>query len=311
MRRTVKTMGGTALLTVTLITTLGAQTQEGVPGVANPPWYAQEPAHLHQPDDSLSLDSVAFPIGPTFSRSLYHGFECTEFLFEGATARIVRPQRIAAGRPWLWRARFWGHAPQTEIALLHRGFHVVYCDVAELYGNDEAIGRWERFYAMLVEAGLCRKPALQGLSRGGIYVYRWAAAHPDRVACVYADAPVLDVRSWPGGKGKSPGNPEEWERLKQHFGLRSEAEALAFAGSPIDLIDSIVLGNFPMLHVCGDADKVVPIEENTDRFAPLIRAAGGEITVIRKAGVGHHPHSLEDPAPIVDFILAAVRRVCR
>lgn len=32
-------------------------------------------------------------------------------------------------------------------------------------------------------------------------------------------------------------------------------------------------------------------------------AAGGEIELIRKRGIGHHPHSLKNPEPIVDFIL--------
>ena len=60
-----------------------------------------------------------------------------------------------------------------------------------------------------------------------------------------------------------------------------------------------------MLHVCGDADETVPVDENTEPFEKIIRTLGGDITVIHKAGVGHHPHSLADPRPIVDFILRA------
>jgi lysophospholipase L1-like esterase len=60
-----------------------------------------------------------------------------------------------------------------------------------------------------------------------------------------------------------------------------------------------------MLHVCGTADETVPIEENTDLFEQKIIASGGNITVIRKPGVGHNPHSLPNPQPIVDFILRA------
>jgi len=138
-----------------------------------------------------------------------------------------------------------------------------------------------------------------------VYIYRWAAAHPDRVACVYADAPVLDLRSWPGGKGKSHGNPGEWERFKADFGLKTETEALAFRGNPLDLAAQIARGGYPMLHVCGDADDVVPVEENTDLFEKEILAHGGTITVIHKPGVGHHPHSLANPEPIVNFILRA------
>ncbi|MFM7138504.1 MAG: hypothetical protein ACKO1M_15790 [Planctomycetota bacterium] len=33
------------------------------------------------------------------------------------------------------------------------------------------------------------------------------------------------------------------------------------------------------------------------------RELGGTIEVIHKPGVGHHPHGLDDPSPVVDFIL--------
>jgi lysophospholipase L1-like esterase/pimeloyl-ACP methyl ester carboxylesterase len=246
--------------------------------------------------------------GITAHRSNYYGFECFDFAFDGRDAKIVCPNKAAHGLPWLWRARFWGHEPQTEIALLERGFHVVYCDVSELLGNDEAIGRWNRFYDMLVSAGLAKKPALEAFSRGGVYAYRWAAVNPGHVACVYADAPVLDLKSWPGARGNGAGNPVEWERFKQNFNL-NEKEALAFRGNPLDLTPQIAGAGFPMLHICGDSDPVVPIEENTDPFEKKILESGGTITVIRKPGVGHHPHSLPNPQPIVDFILRATGQV--
>jgi len=240
------------------------------------------------------------------SRTSYFGFDCCDFTFESRNAKIVRPKRTAPGRPWIWRARFWGHEPQTEIALLERGFHLVFCDVAELFGNTEAIGIWNRFYEMLTKAGLSTKTVLEGFSRGGLYIYRWAVVNPDRVACIYADAPVLDFKSWPGGKGRGGGNPAEWERFKRNFHLASEDEALAFEGNPLDLAREIAGAGFPMLHVCGDADSTVPIEENTDIFEKKILTCGGHITVIRKPGIGHHPHSLPNPQPIVDFILNSV-----
>ena len=61
-----------------------------------------------------------------------------------------------------------------------------------------------------------------------------------------------------------------------------------------------------MLHVVGDADEVVPVDENTAIFESKIKVAGGNIQVIHKPGIGHHPHSLPDPQPIVNFILKAV-----
>jgi pimeloyl-ACP methyl ester carboxylesterase len=277
---------------------------------ASTPSGGTQPAPSTSPTDS-SASTILECAGITGAHSDFHGYDCCEFLFEGHTARVVRPRVVAEGKPWIWRARFWEHEPQADIALLSRGFHVAFCDVSELYANAEAIGIWDRFYRKLTLAGLCTRVAMEGLSRGGIYIYRWAAAYPGRIACIYADAPVLDIRSWPGGKGKSKGNPEEWERLKRNFGIHSEEEARAFKGSPLDLADSLARCGFPMLHVCGDADDIVPIDENTDLFEQRVLAAGGSIRVIRKPGVGHHPHSLVDPAPIVDFVLAATATVCK
>lgn len=252
----------------------------------------------------IEISRVA-PIGS--AKSNYYGYECFEFKFRGREAKIVRPKRAAKGFPWIWRARFWGHEPQTEIALLERGFHVTYCDAAELFGNDEALGLWDGFYAALTDAGLSKKAVLEGFSRGGMYVYRWALHNPGSVACVYADAPVLDMKSWPGGKGRGGGNPAEWLRFKYDFALQSEQEALAFRENPLDRAQEIAHLGFPMLHICGLADVTVPIGENTDPFEKRILASGGRITVIRKPGIGHHPHSLPNPRPIVEFILRAVK----
>jgi hypothetical protein len=46
----------------------------------------------------------------------------------------------------------------------------------------------------------------------------------------------------------------------------------------------------------------VPRQENTGLLAQRYRQLGGSITLIAKPGVGHHPHGLDDPTPIVEFI---------
>ena len=241
----------------------------------------------------------------TTERFNFSGFQGYDFTFQGHNARIVVPKRVAPGHPWIWRARFWGHEPQTDIALLERGFHVVYCDVAELFGNDEAISTWDAYYQLLTKAGLAPKSAMEGMSRGGVYIYRWAVKYPDRVAAMYADAPVLDLKSWPGGIGKGQRADKEWALFKQDFNLKTDDEAMAFKGNPIDMTDQIVKAGFPLLHVVGDADEAVPVAENTTPFEQKIKAAGGHIEVIHKPLIGHHPHSLPNPQPIVDFILKA------
>ncbi|MGJ7032512.1 GDSL-type esterase/lipase family protein [Niabella hirudinis] len=235
--------------------------------------------------------------------SSFYGFDCIDFKYAGRNCKLVKPRAAAKGHPWVWRARFWGHEPQTDISLLERGFHVAYCDVAELFGNKEAVNSWNQFYALMQQCGLSKKAVLEGMSRGGIYVYNWALANPGRVACIYADAPVLNLVSWPGNK-RNAGAEEPWANFKKDYHL-TEAQALRFKNNPLDHATKIAKLGFPMLHVVGDADDVVPVAENTAPFEQKITAAGGSIMVIHKPGVNHHPHSLKDPTPITGFILRA------
>ena len=46
-------------------------------------------------------------------------------------------------------------------------------------------------------------------------------------------------------------------------------------------------------------------DENTGLIAERYRKLGGKITLIAKPGVGHHPHGLDDPRPIVEFIVSS------
>ncbi len=235
----------------------------------------------------------------------FYGFDRYDFVYEDLQLKIVLPKRVLSDKPWVWRARFFGHEPQADIALLERGYHIVYCEVGALYGNPEAVQRWNKCYDIMARAGLSRKVVLEGMSRGGLIIYNWAAENPGKVACIYADAPVLDGRSWPGGFGKGKGAADNWKEIKQRYGLASNELPTGFKGWPIYKTDILAKSGIPMLHVCGDADQVVPADENTRPFAKEIKKQGGNIITIYKEGVGHHPHSLENPAPIVDFILRA------
>lgn len=258
--------------------------------------------------NKTTRDFDIFPTLPQpYTVSSFYGYDCADFTFQGRNAKIVKPRVVATGRPWVWRARFWGHEPQTDIALLDRGFHIVYCDASELFGNVAAVALWNGFYQYLHKAGLASKAVMEGMSRGGVYVYNWAAQHPKKVACVYADAPVLDLKSWPGGKGAGKGSAGDWEVFKKDYGYTTEEATVAFKNSPLDKVAAIVKGKYPMLHVVGDADDVVPVAENTTLFEQRVKALGGNIQVIHKPGVGHHPHSLPDPQPIVDFVLNACK----
>ena len=72
--------------------------------------------------------------------------------------------------------------------------------------------------------------------------------------------------------------------------------------NPVDMLAPLARERVPLLHVYGDSDEVVPWEENTGIVAERYRGLGGSIELISKSGVGHHPHGLQDPTPIVEFI---------
>lgn len=241
--------------------------------------------------------------------SQWHGFDRHDFEHDLRACTVVVPQSVAAGRPWIWRARFFGHEPQVDLALLKRGYHVAYCDVSDLFGGPEAIAHWNAFYRFLTdEHGFADKPALEGMSRGGLIVFNWAVANPTQVACIYADAPVCDFKSWPGGKGKSPGAPASWRKCLNAYRL-TESEAATYEGNPIDSMRRLAQAKIPVLCVVGDADEVVPVSENTAILEERYRSFGGPIDVLHKPGVGHHPHCLSDPKPIVDFVLTHTHSV--
>ncbi len=239
--------------------------------------------------------------------STWQGYERLDFKVDGRDCLLVLPKSTAPGKPWIWRTEFFGHEPQADIALLGRGFHVAYMNVQNMYGAPVALDHMDRFHEYLTrEHGLSRKPVLEGFSRGGLFAFNWAARNPARVAAIYADAPVCDFKSWPGGKGAGKGSPADWERLKAVYGFANDEEALSFRGNPVDNLAPLAKAKIPLLHVCGEADRVVPFAENTLIVKKRYEALGGEIKVIAKPGVDHHPHSLEDPAPIVEWVLAQV-----
>lgn len=243
---------------------------------------------------------------PSFpgKRSDWNGYDRFDFDVDGRPVLVVAPKQAALGKPWVWHGEFFGHKPAPDITLLGKGFHIVYMSVPDMLGCPEAVQHWDAFYKELAEKyGFAKKAALVGLSRGGLYVYNWAEANPDKVACIYADAAVCDFKSWPGGKGKGRGSPRDWQLVLERYHFKNEQAALAYNKNPIDNLEPLAKAHVPLLHVYGDADDVVPWDENTGIIAERYKKLGGEITLIAKPGVGHHPHGLEDSTPIVEFIL--------
>jgi pimeloyl-ACP methyl ester carboxylesterase len=243
----------------------------------------------------------------------WHGHQWNLLTIDGCKAWVVEPNTPAKGNPWAWCMEF----PDAfidrtgAVQLLEHGFHYLHIEVGNTHGCPAAVKHFDGFYEAIIKRGLARKGTLIGVSRGGLYAYNWAAKNPDKVICIYGDAPVCDFKSWPGGKGKGRGSPTDWKALIQNYGFKDEAEAMAYRHNPIDNLAPLATAGVVLVHVVGDVDPIVPADENTQIVQERYTALGGTIVVHHKPDGGHHPHGLDDPTPVVNFILEHTAKALR
>ncbi|MCH2182310.1 MAG: SGNH/GDSL hydrolase family protein [Mariniblastus sp.] len=237
----------------------------------------------------------------------WNGFDRYHFQIGGRAAYLVAPTQAAAGRPWVWRARFPNYHAEIDIELVKRGFHIGYVDVAGLFGNPAAVEIGNAFYRYVCQhARLNPRPSLEGVSRGGLFVYQWAAKNSDKVRNIFCDTPVCDIRSWPGGKGEGRGAAAEWKQCLAAYGIdeepvdESEASVVQHAGL-------IAAAHIPILHIVTEDDQIVPPQENTYVLSERLDQLGHPMQVIsiehgKPETQGHHfDHS--DIEPIVEFLV--------
>jgi len=174
----------------------------------------------------------------------WHSGQKKEFLFNGRRTVIVEPETPLPGKPWLWRMEFFGAFPSVDIALLKAGYYVVYHSVSNRYGDPWSVGELNKFQDWVeAEYGLAKKPALYGMSRGGLYAVNYALAYPERTGLLYLDAPVLDIRSWPGRYEPSA---REWKECLECYGLTEET-VKDFRGTPLDRAEEVAGLNIPLI----------------------------------------------------------------
>ncbi len=240
-------------------------------------------------------------------KSTWHGFQKYEFDFAHHTAHIVLPEKSLAGNPWVFRARFPNWHYQMDSILLSEGFAIAYINTNNQFGSPRAVEVWNRFYNYLTKVrNFNKKVSLEGVSRGGLFIYNFAKKYPERINCIYAEAPVCDFKSWPGGFGDGKGSAADWKRLKKEYGFNSDEEAKAYLNNPIDNLKKLADAKVPILHLIGLKDGVVPPTENTlilvDRYVKL----GGAATIVPctkgKQDLWGHHFVIETPRLGADFI---------
>lgn len=254
---------------------------------------------------SLSL-LIAAAITLAASSAAFAEVAVEKITIEGKTLSLKVPAEAAPGKPWLWVGEFAGHLRSLEDALVAKGWHVAYVNVSNQFGSPASMAVWEKVYEELHgKRGLSARPALLGISRGGLYVNAWTRLHPDRVSVLCLDNGVCDIRSWPGGfqlTEKGGGSKGDWNRYKTEFKFATDEEALEKSIRPTDGFEAAIKGGVFLISVHGTADRTVPYADNAKSLVDFWEKSGGRFKIFPKEGGDHHPHGLPDPTPLVELL---------
>ncbi len=230
---------------------------------------------------------------------VWYGYGRTKFDFDGHEAWIVEPSASPAkGMPWTWTIQ-WAEAfvDRTGVLdLLKRGYHHVTIDLFDTRMDENGLKTAAAYQAFLVkELGFAPKANLVGMSWGGFFSTRYAAAYPENVRKIYLDAPLLNFDGF--------GNPDYgrigvWANRRPADGVWTTDPEM-----PVNKAAQIAAAKIPILLIYGGSDAVVPPAPNCLLFAERFKAAGGELREIPRDFFGHHPHGLDPDKtkPIVDF----------
>ena len=240
--------------------------------------------------------------GPFFSGA----YARYQLLIPGVDAftTVIVPKEPAPGKPWVLRADYVTPDDRVDQALLAKGWTIVTGAVP--YNYDGPVpAQWKAIYTYLTGYGFALKPVLMGRGGAAGEVMGWAIANPDKVACVYAENPILESKLMLGGK------------------------------APLDTLAPLAKAGVPLLFVCGANDPSLagpaqptgptpssgstqpagpttssgqaqsvgqtPSTRQAQLAATRYRQAGGSIILLTRKGEGHSLKP-EDPAEVVDFI---------
>lgn len=226
----------------------------------------------------------------------WHGFRRYDFEFMDHKAFIVEPFDPSPAKKWAWCME-WPEAFVERcgiLELLKRGYYHVHINIFGTWASPEGMKVLDAFYQYLTqERGFAAKAALIGKSMGGLYSFRFAVEYPDRTAVIYGDAPVCDLELYPEFRR---------EEVYAAYKCKTREEVKALDLNPIDHLDRLAAAQIPIINVIGLADEIVIPAEHNDVLETRYRSLGGEIKVLRRPDVGHHPHGYDDYAQVVEFV---------
>lgn len=232
----------------------------------------------------------------------FESYKTENFIFEEHEAKLVLP-KLNKPIGIAIKTEYWGAFPDTERRLVDSGMLLCYIKNDNRWGTDSDLDRKARFIKHIAERyGLPKKCVPVGMSCGGLFAIKFAAKYPELINCLYIDAPVLNYMSCPCGFGVgnplSPTMDEILNALKITM-----PELLAYRDMPLDKLPLLIENRIPVIMVAGDSDTTVPYIENGAFLEREYSKTNIDFEVYIKEGCDHHPHGLEDPTPVIDFIL--------
>ena len=243
-----------------------------------------------------------------YTVSEWFGYERRDFRFGDRDALIVLPKGKPNGK-WAVKMEYFGAFPNLETELLSRGWCLAYLRNVNRWGTDADSDAKAAFVSFAAkEFGLEARFTCVGMSCGGLCSVNFAAKYPSLVSALYLDAPVMNLLSCPMGfgAGEALGGDRGWEEIQSALGFRDVSELLLYRGHPMDRLEPLAENRIPVALVYGEADTTVPYLENGIALERLYRQRGLPLFCAGKPGCGHHPHGLENPKPLADFIEAWV-----
>lgn len=215
----------------------------------------------------------------------------------GREAIICHPEK--PNGKWALKTEYFDSFPEVQDKLLELGYYVAHIKNKTRWthpSDTDARAELCKYMAERFNLGKC---VIIGMSCGGMQGIYFASKYPELVSVMYLDAPVVNLLSCPAGLGKGMSLFEEFH---DHTGMEL-IDLLGYRNHPLDHLPKIVKHNIPLILVSGDSDTVVPFDENGKYIESIYRENNCIIETIIKKGGDHHPHSLTDNTPIIDFIL--------
>ncbi len=236
--------------------------------------------------------------------SLLNDFETKKFLFKDREAILVFPKENAT-KNWAFKTEYWGSFPEIEIELLKKGFHIAYLKNRSRFATiDDCNAKAEFADFLSREYSLSAKCVPVGYSCGGAQAVAFAGLFPEKIQCMFIDAPVLNFCDFPGRLNDEVCEPI-WENefVKAYPGI-TRAKLFDFKNHPINYLPVIIKNKIPVIMLYGDKDTVVDYYKN-GKLMELEYMGNSLLTVVERTGQGHHPHGGEiyHQKKVVDFII--------